>query len=114
MSSEWIKYILDGYASEYNTLTENWQKACTFFKTTPKKIVLVESIPADLTDEKNKTIFSRIVSLGKDGNLVRRVSEFQPCRKCGKKAIPTMACYLLLKNNNKQVPKEWNTHCEKC
>ena len=114
MDIEWIKYILDGYASEYNALTENWKKACSFFNTTPKRIVLVESIPADLTDEKNKTIFSRIVSLGKEGNLVRRISEFQPCIRCNKKAIPTRACYQLLKQNNKPVPAKWQNYCENC
>ena len=110
----WIRHILEGYPSEYNTLSENWSKACTVFKITPKKIILVESIPAQLDTEANRNVFSRIVSLGKDGNLVRRVTEFQPCSRCKKKAIPTIHCYTLLKENNKPVPEKWKNYCDSC
>ena len=110
----WVQHILEDYPTEYSFLKENWSKACTVFKTTPKKIFLVKVIPTTLDSEENRQIFGRITQLGKEGHLVRRVTEFQPCSVCKRKAIPTRRCYNVLKQIGKDVPKNWNGFCKSC
>ena len=73
----WVQHILEDYPVEYIFLKENWSKACTVFKTSPKKIFLVTHIPSKLDTEKHRQIFGRVVQLGKEGNLVRRINEFK-------------------------------------
>lgn len=101
----WVEGMYDGYSKDYNELTANWDKLCETFKTTPKKIILVERFEVD-------DHFSFAELLSQCGFVVRTRYEFSPC-SC-RLLIPTLEVYNKLKENGKVVPNEWCSQCKGC
>lgn len=101
----WVKGMYNGYSKDYKELDENWEKICETFKTTTKKIILVEKFEAD-------DHFSFAELLSQCGFVVRTKYEFAPC-SCGL-LIPTVDVYNKMKTNGKEVPEEWCSQCSRC
>ena len=103
----WIKFISDGYSTDYPHLSESWIHVCTKISTEPAKILIVDFIPPHLT--KKHSLISHFIDIFTVcGFVIRRNTEFQQC-SCGL-LLPTEECFSTLKHK----PKRWLPHCIGC
>lgn len=102
----WIIGMFDGYSDDYRELTDNWQKLCVTFKTSPQRIIIIRSF--ELDDH-----FSYAELLTQVGFIIRTQFEFIPCSVCHR-ILPTKDIYQKLKDVNKTVPDVWSETCSSC
>jgi hypothetical protein len=102
----WVIDMYDGYSKDYKELDDNWRTICEAFKTTPKRIILIEKLQVD-------DHFSFAELLSQCGFVVRTRYEFSPCATC-RLLIPNEEVYNRLKSSGKAVPELWNSKCQGC
>lgn len=116
----WIYTVIDTYSNDYAYLDQNWKRLCKDFKTTRKKIILVNDIPTG--NDKKITIEDEhkikvLDVLTRHGWVIRRTSEFVVCVVCKNKAIPSQQLWSILDSNpmfKGKIPKVWKNKCLNC
>ena len=104
----WIVSICDAYSDDYDDLTRNWHACCDKLDVAPRKIFIVDDVPA--TEDSSKSFLLHVIDiLSATGSIVRRVQEFSACPSC-RKAIPTKESYEMLKSR----PSRWSPRCQGC
>lgn len=106
---DWVKNELKEYCCDYPHLQTNWKFLCDKLQTSCKSIILVSDIDLDRTSEKNKIC----EELTRNGFIVRRETEFFPCKVCNH-AIPSFELWKNFKNKNLKVPESWSETCFNC
>lgn len=111
------KYILNTYDPQYTFLIENWNAMCTrLFNNKPHLLILVDKLPIDVEDEKEKERLEvNFNLLVERGYCIRRTSEFMPCtHHCGF-AVITKPFYDTMKSTwSGFLPRQWKDTCSKC
>ena len=109
-------YILDGYDPTYTFLNQTWNICSTNFKTTPKRLVLLETLVFEekVSSDDVSSYIDACNTLTQLGFCVRDISKFQPCsEKCGK-AIVTKELYDHAKQKWTFLPNVWRPVCSAC
>ena len=123
----WITHIAQEYSEDYPRFSETWRFILSKSGMQPKKIIIVEEIPTEKTDD-NIYQYYLCDILTKLGFVVRRNTELQICHKCGR-AILTNSYYNQFKDSIPQIlendrtiglnfsvdiPDEWQNCCKNC
>lgn len=122
---EWIRHTCKQYASEYTLLETNWKNLCSQWKTSPKRILIVDFLPSRedferLTQQSNSSNSSYFLIgtccnlLTKNGFVIRANTELTLCVKCEKAILTERVYNYLLENKSTLVSGEWNKCCKEC
>jgi hypothetical protein len=123
---EWIRYTCKRYTSDYALLETNWKNLCAQWKTTPKRILIVQFLPsredferlAQPSNSSNLSSYSLIGTccnlLTRNGFVIRAESELVPCIKCEQAMLSERVYNYLLENKSTLVSGVWNACCKEC
>ena len=104
------------YSDDYQYLTDNWNKICKIFKTTPKKIVLFNVIDNEDPKSPQNKLCDELTNMG---YVIRRNNEFFLCDICNS-AIPVKDLFKRLRffkaksDFEVKIPDIWSKQCSSC
>lgn len=110
----WIVSVSEKYAEEYSILEQNWKNLCAQWKTTPKRIIIVDFLP-EKGDFRGYHLLEAFCNhLTVNGYVIRNKTELVACKTCGCALLTQRVYSYLLQNKSTLIPSEWNENCLKC
>ncbi len=107
----WNVGVLTEFCKGYPHLTNNWKTLCNRLNLKPTQIFIVR----ELSFDKEHTLLRHFMEcLTRSGFAVKRMSDFVPCTKCEKIAVPTPQIHNLMKEKNIPVPEINIPICMSC
>ena len=110
----WIVNIIEKYAEEYSVLEQNWKNLCAQWKTTPKRIIIVDFLP-EKGDFKGYHLLEAFCNhLTVKGYVIRNKTEIVGCKTCNCAILSQRVFNYLLENKSTLISGTWNENCLKC
>jgi len=107
----WIIGLLDDFSDDYPHIQKGWINMCKKIGLKRNKIIIVD----DMVFDKEHTFIIAIAEcFTRAGFMVRRKSEYIPCKVC-KKAVPSYQSWEVMKENYIPcIPTIWKDTCSTC
>jgi len=105
---DFIVYVLNKFAVNYDMFNQTWAKLCNEHipsKPAPKQLLLI----SDINNFNDMVICDKLTE---EGFCIRKTNEFQPCAGNCNNAIATKSLYDFLVS--KGFDRDWNNCCDEC
>lgn len=102
---------IDDFSDDYPHIQRGWINMCKKIGIKRNKIIIID----DIVFDKDHTFIIAIAEcFTRAGFMVRRKSEYIPCKVC-KKAVPSHSSWEVMRDNSiPGIPTTWRSTCSTC